>query len=435
MSDSSRCAAIQNAFDKWSDKTVFNFSHVFDESSADLILYWDSIDGQRSTLANVDAQEGKYYIKYDSSEIWTDDGTCADLESTTLHEIGHILGLAHSPTNVFSVMQVGQEYGIIMRDLQIYECLAIGNLYEYPFYISGPTVPEVETRYTVLRLFEGCTLGTWSYSGVGSLSMFPLNNFCLVSNSNKNYLKGTLTTTVKYQNTVLSTLTKTIDSAGNFSGTYSQDGGQVFSFINGTTYYPPIPTTNFYDGSVIEFHKQLTATISSPLFSSCILARDNGGNFPNSWVQNGNTVTYNPSNHGPGFMSITGTGINSYDVFKFTVTLQPEPLDNIASMGLQQSGESLILSLLNDDGDTSDATTDESSRTDGAVLEQENPIEDYSALVWTVTVMNVQTGAIVFNGKLTGLSPSIPITGWPSGIYAVRADVCGQTLTGKIQIM
>lgn len=336
------------------------------------------------------------------SEAWTGEGTISTRLSGWLDPIG---------TNTF-----------IMNSATVVDRMKI----------AGSTVPAINSQYHIDHILPGYSV-LWSYTAItGSPTFTTSGNTCTLSNASKEYVKGTLTAKIYFGGSVVKTITKTIDSAGNFHGTYSQEGGQVFSFVNGTTYYPPIPTTNFYDGAVIEFHKQHTATISSPLFSSCILARDNGSNFPGSWVQNGSTVTYNPSNHGPVVMPITGTGINSYDVFKFTVGLAPEPLIEGLNLGLQSGNGTLTLTLVNAVAESEEGRSDVSGKND---LSSDADLEAYaSSIVWHVIISNIQTGDIVFNGNVTGQTPTISTAGWPAGIYAVHAEVEGIQLSGKIAI-
>lgn len=299
-------------------------------------------------------------------------------------------------------------------------------------YISGSTVPAANSQYSIGNLFPNCSV-SWSYTAnTGTLSFSQSGNTCTLSNASKEYVKGTLTANIYYGGTCIKTLTKTIDSAANFSGTYSQEGGQVISFMNGITYYDPIPTTYFGDGGYAEIHRQLTATITSPLFATSILERDNGNSFPATWHQSGNTITYNPPRNGPGIMFITGTGVNSYDVFKFTVGLAPEPLIEGLNLGLQSGNGTLTLTLVNAVAESEEGRSDVSGKND---LSSDADLEAYaSSIVWHVIISNIQTGDIVFNGNVTGQTPTISTAGWPAGIYAVHAEVEGIQLSGKIAI-
>ena len=134
-------------------------------------------------------------------------------------------------------------------------------------------------------------------------------------------------------------------------------------------------------------------------------------------------------------MSITGTGINSYDVFRFTVGLAPEPLIEGINLDLQSGDGTLMLTLTKD---SAEAGIDGNNLSDRSALNDasdESDMEAYiNSLVWHVVISNIQTGAVVFNGNVTGQTTTIPTVGWPTGIYAVRAEVEGVQLTSKTKI-
>ena len=301
--------------------------------------------------------------------------------------------------------------------------------------IEGPAVPTSNSQYAIANLFPNCSV-SWSYTATtGTLTFSQSGNTCTLSNAAKDYVKGTLTANVYYGGSCIKTLTKTIDSAANFYGTYSQEGGQVISIVDGTSYYDPIPTTYFGDNGSMEFHKQLTATISSPLFATSFLHRTNGNAFPTTWHHNGSTVTYNPPRNGPAFMFIQGEGINTYDVYRFIVYLAPEPVPGGTKIDLACGDGTLTINLVND------ATKSESDGDHGYGVSDTNDVrhnddmDTYkSGLVWHVAISNIQTGYVAFTGTVVGSSPTISTADWPSGIYAVSADVEGVRLSGKVMI-
>ena len=302
--------------------------------------------------------------------------------------------------------------------------------------ISGPTVPALDSNYYVTNLHGSGFTVSWSYTATtGTLTFSQSGNTCTLSNAAKDYVKGTLTANVYYGGSCIKTLTKTIDSAANFYGTYSQEGGQVISIVDGTSYYDPIPTTYFGDNGSMELHKQLTATISSPLFATSFLHRTNGNAFPSTWHHNGSTVTYNPPRNGPAFMFIQGEGINTYDVYRFIVYLAPEPVPGGTKIDLACGDGTLTINLVND------ATKSESDGDHGSGVSDTNDVrhnddmDTYkSGLVWHVAISNIQTGYVAFTGTVVGSSPTISTADWPSGIYAVSADVEGVRLSGKVII-
>lgn len=283
-------------------------------------------------------------------------------------------------------------------------------------YISGPTVPEASSYYSVANLIDGYSV-SWNYSGTAINSTIS-NGLFIINNQQKQYVKGILTANIFYHGSLVGTRTKTIHSGANFSGTYSQLGGQVIAPIGGTTYYDPIPTTPFSDNSGISVHRVLPVSITSPMFSSSTLSAQIGS-LPTGWNQNGNTITYNfPRTGGPVIVPIIGRSNTGYDVFKFTIGVEPDFID--PGLPFLSSGNGMLTISLGEELD------------DGAgVRSTETDIDD---LIWDVKIVNVMTGDIAYKGQVSGLSKTISTNGWPKGFYVVYIDFDGQSISRKISI-
>ncbi|KAJ6855412.1 hypothetical protein NC651_040159 [Populus alba x Populus x berolinensis] len=98
-------SVCSNAFQTWAKVSPFTFQEATAGASADIVIEFYSgnhgdqypFDGPGNKLAHAFyPQDGR--LHYDADENWSTDPAMdqTDLESVTVHEIGHLLGLFHS---------------------------------------------------------------------------------------------------------------------------------------------------------------------------------------------------------------------------------------------------------------------------------------------------------------------------------------------------
>ena len=424
--------AIYNAFNTWQSNSVLSFTRVY-SSDADIKVKWVTgnhgdghpFDGQYGVLAHAFypyPSGGSYagQLHFDDDENWSVNGTGIDVESVALHEIGHLLGISHS---TISTAVMYPYYSDIKRELESDDKEAVWDLYGYICSISGPTIPDSSSYYTISNIPSDCSV-SWSYSGttMTTASMTtnsPAQNQCTISNPNKEYIKGTLTATVTRGGNTLITLSKTIHTCPGFSGTYQQEGGDVIAPVGGTTYYDPIPLTAFEDGETFEVNRQLTVTLTSDKFYGASITHS--GESVSNWVHNGNTITFKfPRKLNCGLYDITtisGIYNNSNESFLFSVWAKPVliPLFPYYSpFNIINDGGIFSITLNEDDVDTGS----------GAVRNVE----------WDYSVTDVITGQEVASSHVKGNSATFNAIGWASGIYALRIKCDNQVITKKIRI-
>ncbi|KAJ9135091.1 hypothetical protein P3X46_032444 [Hevea brasiliensis] len=130
-------SAFAQAFQSWEGASQFKFKEASADETVNIVIGFYSgdhgdgvpFDGPGRVLAHsFFPQDGRSH--YDADESWSTnpDMNHMDLESVALHELGHVLGLAHSQ-DPNAVMHSGIAPGTIKRDLTQDDIQGIQALY------------------------------------------------------------------------------------------------------------------------------------------------------------------------------------------------------------------------------------------------------------------------------------------------------------------
>lgn len=420
--------AIVNAFNTWQTNSTLSFIRVY-SSDADIIVRWltgdhgdgSPFDGPGGVLAHAFfpyPSGGSYagQLHFDDDENWSVDSTGIDVESIALHEIGHVLGINHS-TVLNAVMY--PYYFFAKRELDSDDKEAIWDLYGYICSISGPTVPESSSNYTISNLPNNCSV-TWNYSGTTMTTASvttnsPAQNQCTISNPNKEYIKGTLTATIWRDGSVITTQSKAIDNGIDISGYYHQS---AYLFDN---YFIPESYGSFNCGDTIVLYKGSTITLTAPQFTYATVTYT--GSSVKNWSHVGNTISFEfrnfeiydpfvPRSRIPDLdlsqIKITGNYTDNYNSWEFLVRALP-PISNTR------------YSLINEEADVSISALN-------STITVTTPAEGSE-----LTIVNSLTGQVVYKG-IVDKAMTISTINWPKSTYVVTVRKNDKTLFKKVNI-
>lgn len=278
-------------------------------------------------------------------------------------------------------------------------------------YISGPTIPCSLEMYTVENLPSGYTVD-WTWTGIGlTVDSIPIlvepyysaNNYFKLQRSNQNYAKGVLTANIQQSGFTVATLSKTIDTGINFSGTWKQDSGT-----------PSVLECNH----VYTFTMGSTVTLTSNKFIGTTVSSTSIGIGPWSGViHNDSTITFvtaptfpiNNQNNGiiklGCYITITVKDNVTCETYKFIFeeenSLPPVPMLNVSSCGSEYT-----------------------------FFMNQQSVND-SVLPWQIEVVQYDTGKIVCSQNSDNGTTTINTSGWKAGIYVVAAVVGNQVVETK----
>ena len=309
--------------------------------------------------------------------------------------------------------------------------------------IDGPTVPGAGTIYTVKNLFPNCRV-KWSFGGTDfvhpgdTASDIPTYNGFRLNNARKQYVRGTLTAKVYLDGALLTTLTKFIHSGANFSGTYEQEA--ILSANIPATAPTPLQCNwryTMWRGSMI--------TLRSNNFNGATVTYT--GETPVIWAQHADSIAFFlyyhhgliPLADGLNYnypttdFEITCTFPNSYDVFYFKI--HPfAPNSNFdpytpLSLGIRRTGSRVFISLQK----LANMSADLLMNTYNIAVD--SSLADYTQLQgWHLTILDSQTGKVLFNNAVLGKEQEVNTESWPPGTYILNAQYGSWKTAKKILI-
>ena len=409
---SAQCdAAIQSAFNKWSEYSIFTFSRTYDLSQADIELKWltghhiNCYNGYFQIGEAAHASPGKTnqtppgYIHFNDDISFTTTSSGYNLEVIALHEIGHVIGLEHDTSHPTAVMYSDGSYHYNI-DITSYDYNSLYNIYGFPTYIEGPNYISSFGDYSLNNLdkLPSNFSVSWILSGnynndyLHFARNYPEKGKCrIIRNEYQDMMNDTLTAIIKKGDLTIKTLT--------MKGLYAYDGfwaqytsGNLSGNIDYTFFFN-IKANNF-------------TTIFSPNFYGATVSYSSSGAIPSSWSHNPNTGVvsfYTTNTSAPVIIYVHDCCGNDYVLYAY-----PSSLYSINA----SNGVNFITVTLVEDGDASKNFTPNQS--------------------WTIEVRSAATGELMTTQSSTNRSETISTIGWPKGIYVVKVTIGKEELTEKV---
>ena len=406
----SQCeTAIQNAFNTWSQYSLFTFSRTYNLAQADIELLWASgshgncgsfIQGE---LAHT--SEGKTsltppsYIHFNDDIAFTMTTSPYNLETIALHSIGHVLGLEYDLNNPDAVMY--KYYNGHKIDLTSYDYNALYSIYGFPTaingnnYISSNVVYEINNHDKIPSNFTIAWSLTDSHYTSGYNLFIPYYygqwKCLIVRDPDQDLLNKTLTATIKKGNTIIRTLTKApLYAYAGFRGNYSS--GDLSGNIDYTCYFNVRTNTG--------------TTVFSPNFYGATVTYSSSGITPTGWGCHPDTGILDFTTATPNaavVINVTDIGGNNYTLYAYATSQY--------KLNVSNGGSGITVSVVEDDDASKDFTPSQS---------------------WTLEVRNASTGVLMATQSSASRSESISTVGWPKGVYIVKVTIGEEELTEKV---
>lgn len=283
--------------------------------------------------------------------------------------------------------------------------------------VIGDTRPCSST-YRVYSLHNDANV-SWSFSGGTSSSLIaqnsPSTNRCTISNSSHTYIKDNLVATVSRSGASTYTVSKALDTGINFSGSYT---GVFTGMAPAGVTYPPISSTSISSGNTYPVTGGYTLTLTSSYFQNATVSYT--GSAVNTWTNTGNGTITMKLNNVWTTSTVTITGYKGCDVYQIKFFV----FANMTALGVPQL-------IVESDGQTCEVMM--AFESEGKLVKA-SELNNSSELEWDLTIANVKTGKIVYDGHLVGPEVKLDTSDWEPGIYAFRAKIGDEVVTQKVTI-
>lgn len=225
----------------------------------------------------------------------------------------------------------------------------------------------------------------------------------VIINNDYETIHGTLTATVKVNGNVVGTLTKQVDTGGEFSATWYQGNNST-----------PATLPNH---AIIELTGGGHIYMQSNDFIGANVTHSSSGIMVQNWSHVGNTISFSPliPAFWGGIIRIEGVVPNNCKKFDVRFT-KIDPIPPFL-LSISQSGQSCLFSL-----------DVEQNNEDG-----EREAVDIPAN-WQLAISEGETRKVVYEARVSSRAISINTDGWRAGVYIGTALVEGRHVTCKFVV-
>lgn len=277
--------------------------------------------------------------------------------------------------------------------------------------LNGPTIPGTPSTYSVQGLPPGWYV-VWSIEGQTTLpsyctANYPASNQLQINNSNKLHIQQTLIAKVyNGDGTLIKTLTKYINTADGFQGSYIQTLiGEVLSGY-------------FYDGDILQVRQGTNVVLTSSDFNGATVSYTSLS--PNPTVTtSGNTITVNlrastlPSN-------CVLHCVKGDKVIEFRLRAVPSLIidpDLPIMSNISSNGNSTITIELVENADRGDELG-------------QNTFDS-----WELNITSISTGEVVCEQQISGTTVSIDSSKWKPDVYIIHIKVADKEIVQKLSLL